>query len=653
MLENKVVVQFPRVALLAVAVFTVLAIIGQVAMGIWILRDLENLNRRAVDLASARSAIAYYDEALTMSARLAAATGDAKWADRYDSFLQPMDDAISAAGSLAPTDLNDKLQRETGDANKRLVELETQALELIRKGQAAEAGEFLYSAEYERNKKILSDGTAAFDAALDAIIGSERAAVVEHIAAAAIAAAVLLAGMALGWFSVYRTLVRSNAGISDLLRRRAESERALAQRAEEMRERDRVASIASQRLADAVNSLNDGFVLWDKDDRLAICNEHYRKIYPKMADLSMPGRHFEEIIRGAIARGLFPEAAGREDAFVAERIARHRSSDSTVVHQLEDGRWIRISKHHTAEGGAVSLHADITEQKVAELEARAAHESLKSTSQQLESIVRHAIDGATAIKSATARLAAGSGDLSQRTEEQVTSLEEMAAAIRELTETLRNNTGNAEKANTLASSAGHAAESGGIVAADAVAAMEQIETSSRRIADIIGMIEEIAFQTNLLALNAAVEAARAGDAGRGFAVVAAEVRALSMRASEASREIRALITESSGHVGMGVGLVRKAGQQLSDIVGSVKQVASIVGEMASAIREQSGGMQLVADTVTEMESMTQKNAAMVESSTAALTEVDSRLATLIGAIDAVKELSEADGSGRKGAPAAA
>jgi methyl-accepting chemotaxis protein len=350
---------------------------------------------------------------------------------------------------------------------------------------------------------------------------------------------------------------------------------------------------------------------------------------------------------------LFPEAVGREDAFVAERIARHRSSDSTVVHQLEDGRWIRISKHHTAEGGAVSLHADITEQKVAELEARAASESLRATSQQLETIVRNAIDGVTAIKSATARLAAGSGELSHRTEEQVTSLEEMAAAIRELTETLKNNTGNAQQASGLAEAARRAAESGGVVAGDAVEAMGQIETSSRRIADIIGMIEEIAFQTNLLALNAAVEAARAGEAGRGFAVVAAEVRALSMRASTASREIRTLITESSSQVGQGVALVRKAGQQLGDIVGSVKQVATIVGEMASATREQSGGMQLVADTVTEMESITQKNAAMVETSTAALNEVDNRLAALIEVIDSVKGLSEAGGAPRESESVAA
>src|SRR5262245_7216311 len=138
---------------------------------------------------------------------------------------------------------------------------------------------------------------------------------------AGIATAILcLAGLSVAGFAIFRLYAQGRANIEDLRQRTAASERDLARRAQEMQERDRAASTASQRLADAVNSLNDGFVLWDKDDRLLICNEHYRKIYPKMAGLTVPGRHFEEIIRGAIARGLFPEAVGREDAFVAERI---------------------------------------------------------------------------------------------------------------------------------------------------------------------------------------------------------------------------------------------------------------------------------------------------------------------------------------------
>ncbi len=636
---EKAVAKFPRATLLTVVILTAVVVIGGVLAGGWVVRDLDDLSRRSASLASAQGAIAYYDEALTMSARLAASTGDVKWADRYDTFLQPMDDAIRNAGNLAPQDLNDKLQKETGEANTRLVELETQALDLVRKGQAAQAAELLYSDKYEANKKILAEGSDSFNAALNAMLAAERSAIGQRIFTGGIAAALALIGLIFAWLKVYRTLARWSIDMNDLLHRRSASERELAQQAEDLRERDNAAGTASQHLSDAVESLNDGFVLWDKNGKLVICNSRYVKIYPLMADLNVPGTDFETHVRTAVARGMLPEAIGREDAFVAERLARHRAANSAHLRQLPDGRWFRVSEHRTAAGGVVGVHADVTEQKNAELAVRESNRTLSATSQQLSTIVRHAVDGVTAIKSATAKLATGSGDLSERTEEQVTSLEEMASAIRELTETLKSNTGNAQEASTLANATRQAAESGGAVAKDAVAAMEQIEVSSRRISDIIGMIEEIAFQTNLLALNAAVEAARAGDAGRGFAVVAQEVRALSTRATEASREIRTLVTNSSSHVGQGVELVRKAGTQLGEIVISVKKVAEIVGEMASAIREQSSGMQLVADTVTDMESMTQKNAVLVESSTAALNEVDRRLAALIGAIDEAKELT--------------
>jgi PAS domain-containing protein len=639
---DKVVAKFPRATLLAVVLLTAVVVIGEIIAGAWVLRDLDGLSDRSAGLASAQGAIAYYDEALTMSARLAASTGDVKWADRYDTFLQPMDDAIRNAGSLAPQDLNDKLQRETGEANTRLVEMETQALDLVRKGQAAQAAALLYSDAYEANKKILASGSDSFNAALNAMLDSERAAIGQRIMAGGVAAILALSGLIFAWFKVYRTLGRWSVDMSDLLHRRSASERELLQQAEELRERDHAAGAASQNLSDAVESLNDGFVLWDKDGTLVICNSRYRQIYPVMADMNVPGTNFETHVRTAVARGLLPDAKGREDAFVAERLARHRAANSAHLRQLPDGRWFRVSEHRTAAGGVVGIHADVTEQKTAELAVRESNRTLSATSQQLGTIVRHAVNGVTAIKSATAKLAAGSGDLSQRTEEQVTSLEEMASAIRELTETLKNNTGNAQEASALANATREAAESGGAIAKDAVAAIEQIEVSSRRISDIIGMIEEIAFQTNLLALNAAVEAARAGDAGRGFAVVAQEVRALSMRASEASREIRTLVTSSSGHVGQGVDLVRKAGTQLGEIITSVKKVAEIVGEMASAIREQSSGMQLVAETVAEMESMTQKNAGLVETSGAALTEVDRRLAALIDAIDEVKDAGNAE-----------
>jgi methyl-accepting chemotaxis protein len=255
-----------------------------------------------------------------------------------------------------------------------------------------------------------------------------------------------------------------------------------------------------------------------------------------------------------------------------------------------------------------------------------------ATAEKLAAIVGRTLEGMTVIKEATAQLAAGSQDLSSRTEEQVSSLEEVAAAIRQMSVTVKQNADNAGTANALALQARTAAEKGGEVAASAVKAVAEIEESSGRIADIVGLIEEIAFQTNLLALNAAVEAARAGEAGRGFAVVAAEVRALAGRAGQASKEIKGLIASSSGHVGRGVDLVNKAGQSLSEIVGAIKRVAEIVSEIAGASREQSDGVQQVDTSVTEMETVTQKNASLVEASTASLAAVDQQIERLLDVV---------------------
>jgi methyl-accepting chemotaxis protein len=219
-----------------------------------------------------------------------------------------------------------------------------------------------------------------------------------------------------------------------------------------------------------------------------------------------------------------------------------------------------------------------------------------------------------------------------RTEEQVSNLEEMAAAIRQLSATIKQNADNAQQANQLATAARQAAEGGGDIAGSTVKAMGRIEESSRRIGEIVGMIDEIAFQTNLLALNAAVEAARAGDAGRGFAVVASEVRVLAQRSGQASKEIKALVAASSQNTKEGVELVNRAGSSLSEITGSVKRVADIVSEIAAANREQSAGVAEVENTVGQMESVTQKNAQLVEESGAALTSVDQQaeeLATLV------------------------
>ncbi len=240
-----------------------------------------------------------------------------------------------------------------------------------------------------------------------------------------------------------------------------------------------------------------------------------------------------------------------------------------------------------------------------------------SSSEKLGQIMGQIAQAADTIAAASSEVSMGSSDLAERTEQQASSLEETAASMEELGATVRSNADNAQRANRMASDARTAAESGGQVATSAVEAMRQIETASRKITDIIGVIDEIAFQTNLLALNAAVEAARAGDAGRGFAVVAQEVRNLAQRSAQASKEIKSLIMDSDSQVRDGVELVQKAGGALDGIVRGVQEVAALISEMASASGEQASALDEINSAVAQMDEMTQKNAALVEETTAA------------------------------------
>ncbi len=237
-------------------------------------------------------------------------------------------------------------------------------------------------------------------------------------------------------------------------------------------------------------------------------------------------------------------------------------------------------------------------------------------------------ESTTAVRSATDEIAAGASDLAGRTEQQASSLEQTSASMEELSATVRQNADNAQQANQLAAAAREAATGGGAVVTSAVEAMGQIEASSQKVTEIVGMIDEIAFQTNLLALNAAVEAARAGEAGKGFAVVATEVRALAQRSGQASKEIKELILNSDSQVREGVGLVKQAGESLEEIVTSVKKVADIVSDIAAASQEQASGIDEVSTAVTNMDEMTQQNAALVEETTAALTSAQTQVADL-------------------------
>ena len=224
---------------------------------------------------------------------------------------------------------------------------------------------------------------------------------------------------------------------------------------------------------------------------------------------------------------------------------------------------------------------------------------------------------ATSVGNAARQIAQGNDDLSQRTQEQASSLEETAASMEQMTSTVKQNAENASHADELARSATEQAVLGGEIAGKAALAMGEVSASSRKIADIVGLIQEIAFQTNLLALNAAVEAARAGEQGRGFAVVATEVRSLAQRSALAAKEIKALIEDSAEKVDNGSALVDQSGKALAEIVGSVKKVSDIVAEIAAASQEQSSGIDQVNSAVMQMDEVTQQNAALVEEAAAA------------------------------------
>ena len=266
-------------------------------------------------------------------------------------------------------------------------------------------------------------------------------------------------------------------------------------------------------------------------------------------------------------------------------------------------------------------------------------QALKSMNEGLTAVVQEVRSSTGSISSASSEIAAGNMDLSARTEQQASSLEETAASMEELTSTVKQNADNARQANQLAQQASQVAQRGGEVVAQVVDTMDAIHNSARQVADIIAVIDGIAFQTNILALNAAVEAARAGEQGRGFAVVATEVRSLAQRSAAAAREIKQLIEASVQQVDAGSALVAQAGMTMGDVVDSIQRVTDIVGEISSASAEQSAGIEQVNQAIGQMDQVTQQNAALVEESAAAASALHDR-ADALSAVVSVFQLAE-------------
>ena len=340
-------------------------------------------------------------------------------------------------------------------------------------------------------------------------------------------------------------------------------------------------------------------------------------------------RYGQEVLRllENVSKGNFDDRLRLEgQSGLFESLGQH-------INELID-KLARVTEDISITTNAIA-QGDLTKRITANYEGRFAElkDNANQTAERLAEIVGQIQIATGEVANAASEISSGTEDLSHRTEQAASNLEETAASAEEMAATVKQNAQNARNASELAGGADQSAKTGGDVVGQAVTAMAGIEQSAHKITDIIGVIDEIAFQTNLLALNASVEAARAGEAGKGFAVVAQEVRQLAQRSAQAAADIKIVIQNSNGQVKDGVELVNRAGETLTEIVGSIGKVAGIVNQISSASQEQAIGVQEINSSINSMDEMTQQNSALVEQSSAAartLNDQATKLAELMG-----------------------
>jgi methyl-accepting chemotaxis protein len=415
----------------------------------------------------------------------------------------------------------------------------------------------------------------------------------------------------------------------------------------ERTDREHAAAMENARIRTALDRVAVGTMLADTEGKIIYVNDalqalfrsraaEIRKQLPSFDPERIVGGSFDMFQLGAltVARTLDLKMGEASLRIVANPVDGNGQRVGTVVQWVD--RTQEVATEEEVQAVVVkAIEGDLTV-RIREEGKEAFFKTLASGVNRLlenmADVVRSMARAAAEVRSGSEEISRGNADLSQRTEEQASSLEETASSMEEMTSTVRNNADNAAQANQLAFAAREQAEHGGSVVGTAVAAMAEINVASKRIADIISVIDEIAFQTNLLALNAAVEAARAGEQGRGFAVVASEVRNLASRSAAAAKEIKTLIQDSVGKVADGTKLVDESGKALAEIVVRVKKVTDVMAEIANSSREQASGIEQVNKAITMMDDVTQQNAALVEEASAAaqaLTEQASSLTQLI------------------------